>query len=85
MFKFVLSFILVICIINVKGQNTDEKEEVIQSIQDLPAWTSAISAHKDGLSDVAVEKLEEIESKSDLSSTDKTRVRSLLVENLDLI
>ena len=82
MFKIVLSFILVICIINVKGQNTDEKEKVIQSIQDLPAWTSAISAYKDGLSDVAVEKLEKIESRSDLSTTDKTRVRSLLVENL---
>lgn len=53
MIKIVLSFILVICIINVKGQNTDEKEKVIQSIQDLPAWTSAISAYKDGLSDVA--------------------------------
>ena len=82
MIKIVLSFILVICIINVKGQNTDEKEKVIQSIQDLPAWTSAISAYKDGLSDVAVEKLEKIESRSDLSTTDKTRVRSLLVENL---
>ena len=82
MIKIVLSFILVICIINVKGQNTDEKEKVIQSIQDLPAWTSAISAYKDGLSDVAVEKLEKIESRSDLSNTDKTRVRSLLVENL---
>ena len=82
MFKIVLSFILVTCIINVKGQNTDEKEKVIQSIQDLPSWTSAISAYKDGLSDVAVEKLEKIEARSDLSITDQTRVRSLLVENL---
>jgi len=68
--KIVLSFILVICIINVKGQNTDEKEKVIQSIQDLPAWTSAISAYKDGLSAVALENLETLESSSALSTTD---------------
>ena len=77
MFKIVLSFILVTCIINVKGQNTDEKEKAIQSIQDLPSWTSAISAYKDGLSDVAVEKLEKIEARSDLSITDHTRVSSV--------
>ena len=52
------------------------------NIKNLPDWTAALSAHNDGLSDVALLKLEEINSRQDLSDENKTRIRSLLVENL---
>lgn len=51
-------------------------------IKNLPSWTAALSAHNDGLSDVALLKLEEISSRQDLSDENKSRIRALLVENL---
>ena len=52
------------------------------NIKNLPDWTAALSAHNDGLSDVALLKLEEINSRQDLSDENRTRIRALLVENL---
>ncbi|MDE0571757.1 MAG: hypothetical protein OSB44_13820, partial [Verrucomicrobiales bacterium] len=60
-----------------KGSDTEHVD-----IKNLPNWTAALSAHNDGLSDVALLKLEEINSRQDLSDENRTRIRALLVENL---
>jgi len=60
-----------------KGPDTEQVD-----ITSLPNWTAALSAHNDGLSDVALLKLEEINSRQDLSDQNRTRIRALLVENL---
>ena len=60
-----------------KGSDTEHVD-----IKNLPNWTAALSAHNDGLSDVALLKLEEINSRQDLSDESRTRIRALLVENL---
>ena len=57
-----------------------EKEQV--DIKTLPSWTAALSAHNDGLSDVALLKLEQINSRQNLSEQNRARIRALLVENL---
>ena len=82
MIKTLIAVIFFISQVNVKSQNVDQDKTTSKSINDLPSWTAALSAHNDGLSDVAVDKLEKIEARSDLSNADLTRVRSLLVENL---
>ena len=82
MIKTLIAVIFFISQFNVKSQNVDQDKTTSKSINDLPSWTAALSAHNDGLSDVAVDKLEKIEARSDLSNADLTRVRSLLVENL---
>ena len=51
-------------------------------IKSLPDWTAALSAHNDGLSDVALLKLGKINSRQDLSNENRERIRALLVENL---
>ena len=60
-----------------KGPDTEQVD-----ITSLPNWTAALSAHNDGLSDVALLKLEEINSRQDLTDQNRTRIRALLVENL---
>ena len=60
-----------------------EKEQV--DIKTLPSWTAALSAHNDGMSDVALLKLEQINSRQNLSEQNRARIRALLVENLSLI
>lgn len=82
MLKKLLSSVLYLILINLKAFSVEDNKNSISNVLDLPSWTAAISAHNDGLSDVAVSILEKINARSDLSNQDETRVRSLLVENL---
>ena len=82
MLKKLLSSVLYLILINLNAFSIEDNKNSISNVLDLPGWTAAISAHNDGLSDVAVTILTKINARSDLSNLDETRVRSLLVENL---
>ena len=82
MLKKLLSSVLYLILINLNAFSIEDNKNSISNVLDLPGWTAAISAHNDGLSDVAVTILAKINARSDLSNLDETRVRSLLVENL---
>ena len=79
----VISTILLYLLFQVTDPTTSGEPEAEQvDIKTLPSWTAALSAHNDGLSDVALLKLEEINSRQDLSEQNRARIRALLVENL---
>ena len=78
-----ISTILLYLLLQVVDPSSTKGSEVEKvDIKSLPDWTAALSAHNDGLSDVALLKLGKINSRQDLSNENRARIRALLVENL---